>query len=440
MAAAVPNTFAVEAAAATEKFKAAYEAKSAAILAMPPAAHPPISAKLDEWVAAQASERRRKAAAALRDNLQYIPHREVIEYSSRITDSLYEKPIPAEKKLVWYAGAPSKSAYFISILCYHFARVKGYRLPDEIVEAIRYTGENNFVLFIFDDMAYSGSQMNGMLKAFWSATVRTKFPEESIINLKKIDVAGVEHLDIRVGLCCAAESALGTLQTFKFSLFGMFDSTKIINGEVRSPYMLHVAKIVPSLKDVLDPKVYTDCIMYFNPYAGPTTQCICYFDHKVADPVSTFTNVLLFGVVPPSKLNYDKLYSYENVKGYRSGPLYNQHEEVIDRDIPETQFIPFIKDCPPYDFAALAKLPYHHLMIYQDSDGHETDPEGDWKAAYNFFLIDSATIPPEKNSVKRRCPTSWYKTFFKGGSRKDRKTKKRSVRNHKRSTNRNGRL
>jgi hypothetical protein len=111
---------------------------------------------------------------------------------------------------------------------------------------------------------------------------------------------------------------------------------------------------------------------------------------------------------------------------------------VIDRDIPETQFIPFIKDCPPYDFAALAKLPYHHLMIYQDSDGHETDPEGDWKAAYNFFLIDSKTIPPEKNSVKRRCPTSWYKNFFKGGQRKgQRKTKKRSPQQKRRSTNRN---
>jgi hypothetical protein len=154
------------ASASTAKFKAAYEAKSAAILAMPPAAHPPIPAKLDEWVAAQASERRRRAAAALRDNLQYISHGEVIEYCSRLTDRLYERPIPPEKKLVWYVGSPSKSAYFTSIICYHFAVTKGYRLPDELVENIKYAGETDFAVFIFDDMAYSGSQMGRDAKRF----------------------------------------------------------------------------------------------------------------------------------------------------------------------------------------------------------------------------------------------------------------------------------
>jgi hypothetical protein len=98
------------AAAATGKFIAEFEAKGPAILAMNRAAHPPISGELDRWVSAQASERRRKAAAILRDNLIYISHGELIDHCRIIIEKIYHDPVPAEKKLLGYVGEPTKSS------------------------------------------------------------------------------------------------------------------------------------------------------------------------------------------------------------------------------------------------------------------------------------------------------------------------------------------
>jgi len=288
---------------------------------------------------------------------------------------------------------------------------------------------------MFDDMGYTGNQMNGMLTAFYAAAVNKQIPGVGGIDLSNEDnkprLAAVEHLDLRIGLSCATSAALIRIGNFTFNSAGF--QSRLRNGTVPSPFSLFVERTFPSLQDTLGEQLYMDCLMYFNPYAGHTS-CICYFDHKIADPGSTFLNVLLFGVVPPSKLNYDALYKYEVHRWKkRTSPFYTQGDEVCDKDIPHTMFIPFIKGCPPYDFAALARLPYEHLMVYWDSDNAATDRA--WGDTYIDEGADPATIPPEKNSVKRRCPTSWYKTFFKGG-RRNQKTKKRSARKHRSSAKR----
>ena len=423
----------------TAKFIAAFEAKGATILAMPPAAHPPIAGELERWVAAQASDRRRRAAAALRDNLIYISHGELIEYCRIIIEKMYHEPtpVPADKKLIWYVGGPTKSSYFISLICYHFAKAAGYRLPDSIVESITYSGENDFVLFMFDDMSYSGSQLSGFLKAFYAGAVHSDpaFEDQSIIKLDKEDnlpiIDKIVHLDLRLGICCITEYALDYLSRFTFRFSDVRAYKLSTASSVKNPYTIHTSRVAPSLNKLLGDQLYTDCLIYFNPF-GEYTPCICYFDHKIADPTSTFTNVLLFGIVPPSELNYKFIYGHEIRKLSKFRPFYTQNEEKIDREIPATQFIPFVSGCPPYDLAALARLPYEHVMIYKDSDGHDADDEREWASEYEFYSINSATIPPEKNSVTRRCPKSWYKTFFKGGSRRNR-SKKRSTRRHRSS-------
>jgi hypothetical protein len=289
---------------------------------------------------------------------------------------------------------------------------------------------------MFDDMSYSGSQLSGYLRAFYAGTVHSapEFEDVPIVKLDKEEhlpiIEKLAHLDLRLGICCITEYALAYLSqfTFKFSDVGKYKLSTA--SFIKNPYIIHASRVVPSLHTLLGDQLYTDCLIYFNPF-GEKTPCICYFDHKIADPTSTFLNVLLFGVVPPSKLDYTFIYGHEVRKLSKLRPFYNQHEEKIDREIPVTQFIPFVSGCPPYDFVALALLPYEHVMIYKDSDGHEADDEREWASEYEFYSINSTKIPPEKNSVKRRCPTSWYKTFFKGGSRRNR-TKKRSTRRHRR--------
>lgn len=412
----------------TEKFIHDYESKIEEILARPSGIHTIDHAAITRWIDSQASERRRIAAAALRDNIIYISHAEVIEYCFELMRRMYtdaERPIQDSIPLKWYVGPEDKSSYFISLLCYDIAKKQGFRLPDEIlVNTFDYKDCIGSTLFYLDDMSYSGSQIYKLLKNIYVAHLKafTKLEKGQKIILKKLNISTIPQLDIRVGITCITTKASNLLKSFNFRYNYLRLPVIQNNGDAIpvNPYPIYFVREIPDLKHILGDQLYTDCIIFFNPFS--IAPCICYFDHKLADPLSTFTYVLQFGVVPPSLINYDFIFSHEDRKLSELKPFYNQQTDAPDKEIPNTQFIPFITGCIPFtpeQEVELRRIPFEHLMIIY------TDPVDEDESVYNFYGIPVQNIFELKNSPGARCPKSWYKNFFKGGMRKTKRKLKK---------------
>jgi hypothetical protein len=401
----------------TAKFIDHYTGRIDDLLSMPSGTHAPDPAKLAAWVAAQASPRRRAAAQTLADNIRYITHTTLIKYCKSLITQMYtdpEKPIPEENALKWFVGPSSKSAYFIAILCYHFAKESGYRLPDLIMtEEFDLDDCVNSTIFYIDDMSYSGSQIYQLLQKIHIAAAKRNplyVEKKKPINMNVIKGIPV---DLRVGACVLSERAQKQLETFNYK------HTERSHGArgkipIPNPFKRYVVEVLPDLKRILDPQTYADCVIFFSPYRDPS--CICYFDHKLADTNSTFTYVLRFGIVPPTILDYKFIYIHYDRKLSFTNPYENQDKEICDKTIEETQFIPFINGCtpPPLQLKArLSSLPYHILMMNPSGKLYD----GKNLVYHDYFVNTSNTeLFNYKNSVELRCPHSWYKnSYFTGG-------------------------
>jgi hypothetical protein len=350
---------------------------------MPSGKHHVNQEKLQEWINSQASPRRREAASALAKQIRYFTLADTIALSAKVITEMYndpEKPISPTNKLKWYTGPTDKSGYLISILCYHLAKLSGYRLPDEILTTLTANDmDESTTIFYLDDMSYSSSQLKNIL-----TKIRSKNP----------------NLDMRIGLTVATSLAERLLQTL--------NKTIVSYQKVPNPFKRYIGEIIPDIEEILGEKLYTDCIVYFSSFRSPP--CICYFDHKTADSASTFLYVLSFGPVPPSQLDFKRIYSGWGIPNKKTNPYLNHKDDVCDKEIHNTEFIPFITGCSEV-LPEFKKIPYEVFMM--DIDEY-TDSLINIPATTNSMFLS-------KNSPVRRCPKPWYKSYFKGGSRKLRK-------------------
>ena len=407
----------------TANFLKDYRTHIKEILSRPSGLHAPDPDRLRVWVDAQASERRRIAAAALASNIRYITHREVIEHCRTLMELMYTdfaKPIAPEKPLKWFVGSKTKSAYFISLICYDIVTKSGRRPPDIIIcENLEYDECTDCTLFYLDDMSYSGSQIYNLLLNIHVEAARhnpSYVNTKKLINMNKVEAV---PLDIRVGVCVLTERAEKQLSIFNYKYAYHRGISGFGDTPIPNPYKRYSSEVLRDLNTVLGEEVFTDCLIYFNPYSD--SSCICYFDHKLADSNSTFTNVLRFGVVPPTVVNYPFIYSHDDRSFSPYKKYYTQDKEICDKEIETTQFIPFIRNCDPIDVRFLERLqslPYHILMLI--SNGKDEEYE-----MYEINISKNRNLFTYKNSADYRCPTSWYKNLFKGGRQKKLRTKTR---------------
>jgi hypothetical protein len=415
----------------TRNFMEDYDKHIHTILSMPSGNHAPDPEKLSQWVTAQVSERRRNAARAIAENITYITHRDLIKSVNELIDDVNSKKIPDENIFILCAGPKNKSNYFISLLFYHFSKIKGFKLPDyisNILHAKHYKiNDKRTTIYYVDDMSYSGSQIQQLLSSIYA-----------------FDEKNSPHWDIRICLPYASEAALLALQHVTYGKYGLPRT---------NPYKVYNKHTIPSLKKIIGEKQYWDCIAYFSYISNP--DCVCYFDHKIADAPSTFLYVLLFGIVPPATINYKPIYTEQKIFKYE--PLKHDlpEKEIIDdaKKDNKIDFIPFLKNCEYInEFIMKNKtyfesIPYHYFLanikmyieneygafniILREMFGNNeyrnsnllTIRHHDEKhqKMLNFFK--------ERNSVSLRCPRSWYKNMFAGGkTKKHRRTKKYTYR------------
>jgi hypothetical protein len=411
----------------TEEFIENYKNKIQDLLSMPSGQHEVDKERLNEWINAQASIRRRETARILSEHIRYITHSELITKCKELVNKMYNdptNPIPIENTLKWFVGPKNKSAYFIGILCYHFAKELNYRLPEVILSpSLKYNEFDKSTTFYLDDMSYSGSQIYQLLQKIYVTSAKSS---EEYVNKKKainLDVVKEKYIDLRIGICFITERAKNQLDNFNFNST-VFSHGAYATHLIPNPYKRYYSEIIADLNSILDPQIYTDTLIYFNPFRD--SSCICYFDHKLADSNSTFTNLLRFGQVPPTKIDFSFIYKHEDRKLSKYKRYYNQHTDVCDKDLTEIEFIPFIKGCNEIDEKfkeKLKKLPYHIFMMTLSGEKEENGENSE----YSFYEIKTNyELFNYKNSVDKRCPHSWYKNaYFTGGTRRLRKRKTR---------------
>ena len=261
--------------------------------------------KAEEFISAQISPTIRQAARDLIDNTIYITLEETSEIVERLIINLYtENNLNQYDKIYLYTGPINKSSYFLSILALFYIMQNGYKVPTHFVESFDddifdEIGDNPIIYM--DDSSYSGSQLSTMINDIYTSRVKVnKVPNFYFLLI-----------------------ALNSFSLLKLSLIS---TSKTSTAYINSPFKLLYLpeRLYEPLIYKLGIKRYIYLISIFSTFT--TTNYLpnvsLYFDHKVADEVSTFTKTLLYGQIIPN-------YFYEKLKCINEFELFWFRSEIL---------------------------------------------------------------------------------------------------------------
>lgn len=323
--------------------------------------------RAEMWVNSQVNQRRRDAAKDLIDNTYYVTFNEVFEYTRNVIDKIY-RDIGGNDVYI-YVGDKMKSHYFMAIIGIYFIKLLGHDYPRIIYNLDSVEEVGNKSIIILDDMAYTGIQLS---------QIYDKLTKGNVTN-------------IYVGLIGITQGAWE-----KFEKSGM---------------RIYAEKMYPNLKDVIGKYRFLDVSYYFSPYTEGDTSISIYFDHKIADPLSTFTKTLMYGPILECNLDYSGEY-HLIINGVVDSKIIESdkpYEEWNDEDY-------IIRDQSEANF-------YEEFNVYEDylqqliDDDRVCDKN---QNIINFipFIngcndISNVTKWDELllMDVNYRCPSSWYKNL-----------------------------
>ena len=190
---------------------------------------------------------------------------------------------------------------------------------------------------------------------------------------------------------------------------------------LRSQIQVYTCYTIASLQDIIGKNIYNDILYYFSPYTDGQTKVSLYFDHKIAEPISTFLKVLNFGPILPKNLNYDyNLLRKSLILNNKFFGIMSEHEfnkyytEMINEEnsiivqnnkVNELSFIPFIKN-GIYDIERLKNISYGLLQVSYLNYNEDMEKYDD--------VLDIIDIV---NGNENRCIKSFYKTMFDDATR-----------------------
>lgn len=422
---------------------------------------------VDKFINGQLSSIRRRAARDLIDNTIYITLKETSTIIETLILQLYDQigQLGPEDNIYMFAGLPTNSYYFMSVLALFHIRNHGLKDPIFIdrlsYDLLEQIGTNP--LIYVDDVSYSGSQMQQ--------------------KLDKLYTTGHE-LNIYVLLVALNTSSLSILTTVR-------DKT----GQSHpTPYKIRYLpdRLYSTLIESVGIERYFMIQLFFSPFTHPAVSI--YLDHKMADEVSTFKKALSFGPIVPSSYNIKGILGYERqwspldtLPNDIQNRLYGEfNTAIISKEVANLKYKhrTFIneKQICSYYYVALIEpdlIEQNHIVFFPviiscSSDAKLTNiistpriihmdyglfmaPKGclhevdDSKASFNPFdkgdvcpsgdeaqnYYEHVETPP-KNIIRLNalissidCPISWYKTgiFMMAGTKRKHNKKRRT---HKR--------
>lgn len=349
--------------------------------------------KAEQWINSQLSERRRKAAQFLLDHTNYVTFNEVIENLKNCIIRIY-KDIDISKDIYIYVGPDRNSSfYFFALIGLYYIKTLNYKCPVKAVRKIKPDFQQYIVL---DDCAYTGGQfLVRFCKHYHSYTPSCKY------------MCDTKNSIIYAGFAVAFRGAY--FRILKYNDIGY--NIKLYTGHM--------------FEDLsIENPIFKDVLYYFSPYMYGNPKRSLYFDHKMADPVSTFMKILQYGPILPPKLNYSRIILEESLiyddcfgdyfggngimtmdefNEYYKGQLMEE-EELVKKETHRQAltFIPFLTNFK-FQFCIPENTSYHVFSSMTDLFNI---------TKYSPYSPDEKKLITLLYDTKKRYPPSIYQDLF----------------------------
>lgn len=243
----------------------------------------------EQFINEQLTDVRKQAARDLVENTIYITLHEVSSIIEQLIIKVYaEQKLNDKENIYFYVSTPSKSFYFMSVLALFYIRKHNYKEPifTELTNEL-FDRVGDAPIIMLDDVAYSGSQISGMLgDIYYSRHIANK----SVPNIVMLLVALNDYSKARIELVPTKKTKSGTVLATIPTPFSL----------VYLPDRLYAPLICK-----IGIERYFNLNVFFSVHTRSQPYISLYLDHKLADPVSTYKNALLYGPIIPSNYLVD---------------------------------------------------------------------------------------------------------------------------------------
>lgn len=243
----------------------------------------------EQFINEQLTDVRKQAARDLVENTIYITLDDVSSIIEQLIIKTYtEHKLNEKEHIYFYVSTPSKSFYFMSVLALFYIRKHNYKEPifteltNELFDRI-----GDAPIIMLDDVAYSGSQISRMLgDIYYSRLIANK----TIPNIVILLVALNDYSKANIELVPTKKTKSG-----------------IVLATLPSPFPLVYLpdRLYAPLICKIGIERYFNLNVFFSVYTRSQPYISLYLDHKLADPVSTYKNALLYGPIIPSNYLVD---------------------------------------------------------------------------------------------------------------------------------------
>jgi hypothetical protein len=349
----------------------------------------------------------------------------------------YETIVKDADKIIMCISLSKKSQYFTSIIAMHYIRKYNFREPDYFVKYLTVKNTKDPILII-DDMSYSGSQMRDMFtKIYKSCVKKYENDQESAGLTPKI------HL-LLYGINNFSEQRLSMIENMMITEPQgprNIPMKKFIN--VVSPFKIYYFKKFKLLIEI-NAEMSNLIHYFFSPYLSGAPVLSIYFDHKIADDVSTFMKTIVYGPIIPKSYalesfaenneEYGKIFQLDidkNELPITSKEITGLEKKKIYQILPD-----LVKKYASDDVIDTTDTKIHFLPFINNCNINDTIREISESMSYNEFLFPEVTEFVTDESIKKqslllyddknKCIQPFYKRNLMVSPKKSRNIRRNS--------------
>jgi hypothetical protein len=374
-------------------------------------------AKVEEWIRSQHTPIRQEACRKLISKVHYFTYGETFDLFFEVVSKmryLKDKTIYILIDKQGNEQSAGQSGFMFALLGYHALmnildiQSRDINFTYEILPNSKYQHEE---YVFFDDFSYSGSQLMQVINELYSEYLKNKKLSFNfcLLGASKFSASQIIIKPTRVGRSYWRAPSAGNLpDNFKFN----------------------IGRIIDRYDENLTPEEKNNIRYFFDPLEtyGKT---LVYFDHKIADDVSTLLNVLKFGLVIPENyyikprkgLKVPEMEPAGSGKSFRAVHLIDECEHLERPYIQRVkEYMSFIVTMPKDDLPIwIDEIPdsKEEQQTYMTEKTDEMEMSGDVQMEIVELYIELKDM--ESLNIKqyfkdrmvissmKRCPVSFYK-------------------------------
>jgi hypothetical protein len=281
----------------------------------------------EEWINSQKTELKKNVAKFFIHNTVYVSFDDYFNGIKSLVATKYREITDGANQIILCSGLRTKSQYMTAVIALYFIKQFGFREPDVYITTLPKKNVQDPIL-VFDDMSYSGSQMGSMFEKMFTDRFRNK--DEPTFEMTQNELPRIHLLLYGVNNMSLhkLENVSCTVKVLKeVNVSGVLQ--KILKQEYldfESPFKTYYFKKFITFREI-DADMCNLVNYFFSPYLLGNPYLSLYFDHKIADDVSTYMKVLQFGPIIPKSYSISSFQEHRDsyIEGF--GDVYT---DIVD--------------------------------------------------------------------------------------------------------------